>query len=82
MIDDLEADQEITDDRLNESVRRILELKERRGILSYAANTGTYEECLPVAEAQVGSNENRQGEREISADAVTVVKNEGGVLPI
>lgn len=81
MIDDLEADQRITDDRLNESVRRILELKERRGILSYAANTGTYEECLPLAEAQVGSNENRLGEREISADAVTVVKNEGGVLP-
>ena len=81
MIDDLEADQEITDERLNESVLRILELKKHRGILSYAQDTGSYEECLPVAQAKVGSEENRAAEREISADAVTVVKNEGGVLP-
>ena len=29
----------------------------------------------------MGSAENRAAEREISADAVTVVKNDGGVLP-
>ena len=47
MIDDLEADQEITDERLDESVLRILELKKRRGILSYAQDTGSYEDACP-----------------------------------
>lgn len=81
MIDALEADQEIGDDRLDESCRRILELKRKRGILSYAQTAGTYEKNLPIAQAQVGSKQNRDAEREIAADAVTVVRNEGKVLP-
>lgn len=82
LIDALEQDAELTDERLDISVRRILELKNRRGILSYQDTAGSYEESLANALAQVGSEQNRSIEREVSADAITVVKNDGGVLPM
>lgn len=81
LIDALDADTEITDDMLNESVTRILNLKKARGILQYAETAGTVEDNLSDALAIVGSSENRAIEREVSADAVTVIKNEGDVLP-
>ena len=46
---------EISVDRINESVKRILSLKEKRGILNYTSDTRTYEEKLAVANEQVGS---------------------------
>lgn len=82
LIEAVEADAELTDERLDESVRRILELKAARGILSYAAGAGSFEESLAAANEQVGSAENRAIERDVAADAVTVVRNEGGVLPM
>lgn len=72
----------ITEDMLNDSVKRILTLKEKRGILDYASDTRTWEEKLANANEQVGSDYNRDLEREISADAVTVVKNDDMVLPL
>ena len=72
----------ITEDMLNDSVKRILTLKEKRGILDYASDTRTWEEKLANANEQVGSDLNRDLEREISADAVTVVKNDDMVLPL
>ena len=82
LVDTLEQDAELTDERLDTSVRRILELKKRRGILAYKDTAGSYEENLSNALAQVGSEQNRSIEREVSADAITVVKNDGGVLPM
>ena len=72
------ANGEISEARLNESVKRILDLKEKRGILDYDASKYTLEN----AEAQVGSQQNRDEEREIAAAAVTVVRNEENVLPL
>ena len=72
----------ITEDMLNDSVKRILTLKEKRGILDYASDTRAWEEKLANANEQVGSDYNRDLEREISADAVTVVKNDDMVLPL
>lgn len=69
---------EITEERINESVKRILTLKENRGILDYDGSALTLEK----AEAVVGGTENRDAERKISAEAVTVVKNENNVLPL
>ncbi|OUO35751.1 glycoside hydrolase family 3 N-terminal domain-containing protein [Olsenella sp. An290] len=81
LIDALVADAEITDEMLDESVTRILTLKKARGILQYAETAGTVEDNLPNALAVVGSDENRAIEREVSASAVTVIRNEGDVLP-
>lgn len=72
----------ITEEMLDDSVRRILTLKEKRGILDYESDTRTWEEKLANANEQVGSDYNRDLEREISADAVTVVKNDDMVLPL
>lgn len=69
---------EITEERLDESVRRILTLKEERGILDYNADSLS----LEYAESVVGSDENRAAERELAAKAATVVKNENDTLPL
>ena len=69
---------ELSMDRLNEAVTRILILKEKKGILNFEASH--YTEAKAVS--TVGSSENRKLEREISAKAVTVIKNENDTLPI
>ena len=69
---------EITEDRIDQSVRRILTLKQKKGILSYDATKYTTAKAL----ATVGSQENRSLEREISAKAVTVIRNDNNTLPI
>ncbi len=87
LVADLEADEELTDERLDASVRRILELKLNRGILALAtagagvAGAGiSYDEGLETALATVGCEKNREVEREAAACAVTVVRGEG-LLP-
>lgn len=68
---------DISEDRVNESVRRILTLKEKRGVLNFDPSARTAEK----AEEAVGSTLNRDLERKIAAAAVTVVKNEDNTLP-
>ncbi len=68
---------DISEERLNESVRRILTLKEKRGVLNFDPSARTAEK----AEEAVGSTLNRDLERKIAAAAVTVVKNEDHTLP-
>ena len=68
---------EISMDRINDAVTRILTVKENRGILDYNAADYSLEKALEV----VGSDANREMEREIAAAAVTVVKNDG-TLPL
>ena len=69
---------EISEERLNDAVRRILTVKENRGILDWSENNYS----LDQAKAVVGSKDNRELEREIAAKAVTVVKNENEILPL
>ena len=64
-------------ERVNDAVTRILTVKENRGILDYNAE----EHTLEKAKAVVGCDANREMERELSAAAVTVVKNDG-TLPL
>lgn len=81
IIDGVEAavnNNEISEERLNDAVRRILTVKENRGILDWSENNYS----LDQAKAVVGSKDNRELEREIAAKAVTVVKNENEILPL
>jgi len=64
--------------RIDDAVTRILTVKENRGILDYDASVYSLQTALSV----VGCDKNREMERELSAAAVTVVKNENGALPI
>lgn len=68
----------LTDDRLNDACRRILTLKEKKGILDWNEADYSLEKALEV----VGGKTNRETEREISARAVTVVRNENNTLPL
>lgn len=63
---------------LRDKVTRILTVKENRGILDF----DNYSYTVNQAKQTVGSSINRQKERELSAAAVTVVKNKNNVLPI
>ena len=65
-------------ERIDDANRRILTVKENRGILDYNAE----DYSLEKAQAVVGSDENRTKERELAAAAVTVVKNENNTLPL
>lgn len=69
---------EIPMSRIDDAVTRILTVKENRGILDY--DSANY--SLEKAEAVVGSDVNRQSEREIAAAAVTVIKNTDNILPL
>jgi beta-N-acetylhexosaminidase len=64
--------------RLDEAVKRILLMKQEKGILDYDPSDYTVER----AKATVGSKENRSLEREISAKAVTVIRNGNDILPL
>ena len=64
--------------RIDDAVTRILTVKANHGLLNDDASGRTLEQ----AQAVVGSAENRAKERELSAAAVTVIKNENDVLPL
>ncbi|MEE0264563.1 MAG: glycoside hydrolase family 3 N-terminal domain-containing protein [Acutalibacteraceae bacterium] len=75
MIKSAVKDGRIEEARVNESVKRILQLKEKRGILDYKAPT--VENALKT----VGSVENHEAEDDIATGAITVLKNENNLLP-
>lgn len=65
----------IKEETINNAVKRILDLKEKRGIFNYKAPT------LENALAVVGSNEHHEIEDDIATKAITVLKNENNTLP-
>ena len=69
-------------DELDKSVERILTCKYNRNVMDLVNDTTTLAEKKAIASSVVGSVENRETERLISANAVTVVKNENDVLPL
>ena len=68
---------ELSEDRLNEAVTRILTLKKNRGILDY--NEADYSK--ETAYNTVGNKEHRELERTIAASGVTLVRNDDYTLP-
>lgn len=64
--------------RLNDAVKRIVTLKQKRGILDYRAADYT----LQNAEATIRSDSHLNTERKIAAKAVTVVRNTNKTLPL
>lgn len=63
--------------RITEAAGRVLRLKMEKGILDYNADDYTDER----AASTVGSEKNRSIEREISAEGVTVIRNDNALLP-
>ena len=69
---------EIPEARLDDACRRILTVKENRGILDENAADYSLENALQT----VGCDENRAMERKMSAAAVTVLENHDDTLPL
>ncbi|MBO6132770.1 MAG: DUF3089 domain-containing protein [Lachnospiraceae bacterium] len=77
MICDLVKSGEIAEEEIDDSVKRILELKKKYGILD-EVETVDPEEAVKV----VGSKENHDKEWEIASRAMTLVKNDSAALPL
>lgn len=74
---------EIDETRIDESAKRIIALKIKRGIYnpSGTSNTMTIEQKISNANAVVGSAAHKDIETEASNRAVTLVKNDNNILP-
>ena len=72
---------EISAERIDESVRRILELKKKYGLLERDDFTVT-EETVQAAVRGVGSAEHRDAAWRIAEKALTLVRNEDGAFPL
>ncbi|NKZ06277.1 glycoside hydrolase family 3 protein [Actinomadura latina] len=66
----------ITEKRLDESVTRILKLKQRRGLFQ-----GTLADPAK-ASASIGTSAHKATARQVAEHSVTLVRNKGGLLPL
>ncbi len=72
---------EIDENRINESVLRILKLKSKYSVLDQTDFSVT-EEQINAAQSGIGSAENREAEWQIAGSALTLVKNEHNAFPL
>ena len=72
---------EIKEEELDDSVRRILKLKAENGITPELLDQ-TLEDQIAEAKAMVGSAEHHKREWEIARKGITLIKNEGNMLPL
>jgi beta-N-acetylhexosaminidase len=71
---------DLTEARLDESVARILELKEK--YLSWDEILPYFSAAEIVPDALVGGEEHQLLAREVMEEAITLTKNDGGLLPL
>ncbi len=72
---------EIDEKRIDDSVLRILKLKEKYGVLNQTDFTVS-DERIAAARHGIGSKAHREAEWRIAEDALTLVKNENGAFPL
>lgn len=73
---------EIKEEEITDSAERIVKLKIDRGIIDLKNNNVSLEEKIKKAKETVGSIENRNIERRIAEEAITITKNEDNILPL
>ncbi len=71
----------VSEDKINDSVRRILTLKKKYGILDRTDFDAT-DEMIREAQERVGSSEHRKAAWDIAQKALTLVKNDDDAFPI
>ena len=72
---------EISEERINESVLRILRLKSENGVL-YQTDFAVTDTQIAAAQSGVGSAAHRETERQIAEKALTLVKNDNDAFPL
>lgn len=70
----------IPESRIDESVKRILTLKLKRGIMKFPEEN--VEESINNAKSIVGSERNLSIEKETAQKAITLIRNNNSILPI
>lgn len=73
---------EITMENIDNSVKRVVDLKIKRGIIDVDNYKTPIDQLLENAMKVVGSSDHHARERVISQKAITVVKNENNLLPL
>lgn len=81
LVDAVESE-DIPMENIDNSVHRILTLKEELGFLNTDFLNESEDEVVANAQEVVGSDSNRSSEREISNHAITLLENGQGTLPI
>ena len=81
-IEKLVKDGVIKEKRINESVKRILTLKQKRAVFNTDTKGEKTEQAVSNAKKIVGSKENHDVEKQIAKQAVTMLKNDGKVIPV
>lgn len=76
------SDGTISTKRIDESVLRILKLKEKYGILDLDTSGADIEERVEKAKEIVGSPTHHADEMELARQAITLVRNEENTLPL
>jgi len=66
--------------KVDQAVKRILTLKEKKGLLNM--NDSSLEGRLAISKLTVGCREHHDREWELAKAAVTLIKNDGGTLPV
>lgn len=77
----LKVGSEINESSVNSAVKRVLSLKQKKGLLS-AYDGSKLESKISNAKKIVSTKANHDKEFEIAKDAVTVVKNDNDLLPL
>lgn len=72
----------ISESRINESAERIIDLKIKRGLFDHDYANEDVEAKVQNALATVGSYDHHERELAVTNKAMTLVKNEGNVLPL
>lgn len=72
---------EISEEKINESVLRILRLKSENGVL-YQTDFAVTDTQIAAAQSGVGSAAHRETERQIAEKALTLVKNDNDAFPL
>lgn len=71
----------LSETRIDESVRRILSLKQKYGIMDLDPTAASVENAVGAAKEVVGSDEHHETEHAIAKQAITLLKDDG-VLPV
>ena len=68
--------------RIDESVKRVLNLKQKYGILDMDTSGGDLDQKIAHAEQTIGSSEHHAVESDIAEQAITLLKNDSYTLPL
>jgi beta-N-acetylhexosaminidase len=71
----------LTEKEIDESVKRILKLKQKQGIMNLSQYQQPVEDKVENAKKIVGSVKHHETERKISDDSITLLKNDKNQLP-